>query len=187
MRSATLHVSDCKANGQMKAMPFWSQNCFAKAFPLCATLPFLVAVSLAGCAAVGQQNIESASSIPYFHERLSEQILRDGYPHKIISERSDHAYLDSIHIRLPADSVKRQHEGLERLLADIAKMCLLPEYSGVQVFIVVNAVDASDGQYVRRTLETRIADRSNLSVVVLPSAVDGLVVSVRQFPRNAER
>lgn len=171
----------------MKPMAVRPQNYFANAISSRAVFLFLAFVSLAGCAAVGQQHSGSVGSIPYFHERLSEQILRDGYPHKIISERSDHAHLDSIHIRFPADSVKRQHEGLERLLADIAKICLLPEYSSIQVFVVVNAADESDGQYVRRSLEARIANRSNLSIVVSLGTIDGMVVSIRQFPGNGER
>ncbi len=142
---------------------------------------------LAGCASVHQPASGSGFSSQYFHEKLSELISRDGFPHKIISERSDHANLDSIHIRFPTDSVKRRHEGLEKLLVDIARMCSLPEYSQMPVRIVVNAVEGSDGSYIRRVLETSIAKDANMSVAVSLGTIDGMVISVRHRSRVTER
>ena len=141
----------------------------------------LVLIALSGCASPSAGRAPEIYVGPqYFHERLSLLLIRSGFPHKIFSERTDHLYVDSIHVALSPDTIIRKHESLERLLSDVGRLCADPEYSNVVIRVVVTTILEADSVYVRDVLSPWIASRKNVSLTATKGPVDGFVVVTRQ-------
>lgn len=149
-------------------------------------LPILIlgALSIAGCASTRQADVELIRDHGDIHERLSEVISRDGFSHRIISDRSDAIHQDSIHLSIPIDGIKRRHEGVERVLISIARVCALPEYVALPIRIVVATIDDDDGKYMRTLLDREIGSSTNISVQVKSGSGEGIVIAIRHPPPN---
>lgn len=116
------------------------------------------------------------------HEHLSDAIAKEGFSHRIVSDRNPSAHVDSIHLRIPLDGMKRRHEGVERVLVAIAQVCALPDYKDVPIGIVVATVDEEDGTYLRSVLEQQVVDKENVTIKVVVGSGEGIVIAVRHPP-----
>lgn len=146
----------------------------------------LLAFSVMGLFACSTVRTGVGEALPYqddIHERLSGVIAREGYSHRIISDRNESEHLDSIHLRIPLDGMKRQHDGVERVLVGIARVCVLPEFSNLPMRIVVATVDADDGKYLQAVMERELGVRKNLTFNVVTGSGEGIVIAVSHPPR----
>lgn len=150
---------------------------------LSALLVTVAVIVVAACAPVRQLDTESGREYEDIHERLSDVIARAGFSHRIVSDRSDSAHLDSIHLRIPLDGMKRRHEGVERVLIDIARVCALPEFASLPIRIVVATIDEEDGRYLRAVMDKEAGIGSNVTVQVTVGSGEGIVIAVRHSPR----
>ncbi len=139
---------------------------------------------IAACTSGGHTSTEAARDLGDIHERLSEVISRDGFSHRIISDRSDVIHNDSIHLRIPIDGIKRRHEGVERVLISIARVCASPEFVALPIRIVVATIDDDDGKYMRALLDREIGASTNVSVQVTAGSGEGIVIAVRHPPHS---
>lgn len=146
----------------------------------------VLGIAMLVCVACGSGRLSDAEATRGFddiHERLSDVIARDGFSHRIISERDDSVHLDSIHLRFPLDGIKRRHEGVERVLVSIARVCSLPEFALLPIRIVVATADEDDGKYLRAVLDRETGAGANVSVQVVVGSGDSIVIAVRHPPR----
>ncbi|MBI5109688.1 MAG: hypothetical protein HZA62_13185 [Rhodocyclales bacterium] len=139
-------------------------------------------LAVAACASTRQTEGNPVSVQEDIHERLSEVISRDGFSHRIISDRSDVIHNDSIHLRIPIDGIKRRHEGVERVLISIARVCALQEFVALPIRIVVATIDDDDGKYMRALLDREVGASTNVSVLVTAGSGEGIVIAIRHPP-----
>lgn len=150
-------------------------------------VPAMVVVVLAATAcASGRQSDELLRDRGDIHERISDVISRDGFSHRIISDRSDSMHSDSIHLRIPIDGIKRRHEGVERVLISIARVCALPEFAALPIRIVIATTDDDDGKYMRALLDREIGVSANVSVQVTSGPGEGIAIAIKH-PRLGQR
>ena len=164
---------------------FW-QSVSALVDPLrkLVALPALIfgVLAIAACASTRQADVALERAHGDIHERLSDVISRDGFSHRIISDRTDTLHNDSIHLRIPIDGIKRRHEGVERVLISIARVCALPEFVALPIRIVVATIDDDDGKYMRAMLNREIGTSTNVSVQVTSGSSEGIVIAIRHPP-----
>lgn len=141
-------------------------------------------VTVAACTPIAATHAVDQTSQD-IHERLSDAIAKAGFSHRIISDRSPSAHLDSIHLRIPLDGMKRRHEGVERVLTGIARVCALPEYESLSIRIVVATVDEEDAGYLRAALEHEVGRKENISIKIVVGSGEGIVIAVNHPPRSA--
>lgn len=146
----------------------------------CAALLGLVVV-VAACAPVTTAQGEQPWKQD-IHEHLSDAIAKEGFSHRIVSDRNPYLHVDSIHLRIPLDGMKRRHEGVERVLIGIAQVCALPDYREVPISIVVATVDEEDGRYLRSVLEHQVGGKENITIKVVVGSGEGIVIAVRHVP-----
>lgn len=119
------------------------------------------------------------------HERLSDAIAKVGFSHRIISDRNPSAHIDSIHLQIPLDGMKRRHEGVERVLVGIAQVCASPDYKDLSIRIVVATVDEDDAGYLRSVLEKEIGRIENIAIRIVVGSGEGIVIAVSHPPHLA--
>ncbi len=139
-------------------------------------------LAIAACASTRQSDGDTVRDQGDIHERLSEVISRDGFSHRIISDRSDAIHNDSIHLRIPIDGIKRRHEGVERVLMSIARVCVRQEFVALPIRIVVATIDDDDGKYMRALLDREIGASTNVSVQVTTGSSEGIAIAIRHPP-----
>lgn len=121
---------------------------------------------------------DTASEFQDIQERLSESIAADGFSHRLISDRTPKTHHDSIYLRIPLDGMKRRHEGVRQLLANIARICALPEYSAFPIRIVVATADEEDGRFLRAVMDQEVGGRKNVSFEVNTGSAGGVMIAV---------
>lgn len=126
----------------------------------------LLFLALAGCA-VDQLLASRVNAGADIQERLSLAISRNGFRHTLRSERDDSRHLDSIHISVPLDSLKRRHYSLEKLLKEVGRICALPEYSAYPILIELGASDEDDRLFLREVLLTETGEKANIRVAAV--------------------
>ncbi len=146
---------------------------------------FAAMLVLGACTSGMKAGADAAAETKDIHERLSESIAADGFSHRIVSDRTAHTHHDSIHLRIPLDGMKRRHEGVRKLLGNIARICALPEYSALPIRIVVATADEEDGEFLRAVMDQEAGGRKNVSFEVNKGSGGGIVIAVTHPPLNS--
>ena len=112
------------------------------------------------------------------HERLSLVIARDGFEHGLRTHVEGQREIDSIYIRIPFDSLRRRHPGLEKLMRDIGAIFRQPEFSALPIRIDIGAGDAGDREYLRQALLAALAGAGRVEVGLEASDHNDIVITV---------
>jgi len=147
----------------------------------CLALLLGLAATVTACAPISPSQAGYLSKAD-IHERLSDAIARVGFSHRIISDRNTAAHVDSIHLRIPLDGIKRRHEGVEQVLVGISQVCALPAYKEIPIRIVVATVDEDDAGYLRSVLEREVRGRENIAIKIVVGSAEGIVIVVSHPP-----
>jgi hypothetical protein len=112
------------------------------------------------------------------HQRLSLAIARDGFEHGMRTRVQGQREIDSIYIRIPFDSLRRRHPGLEKLMRDIGAIFHQPEFSTMPIRIDIGAGDAGDREYLRQALLAALAGAGSVEVGLEASDHNDIVITV---------
>jgi hypothetical protein len=148
------------------------------------TAMVLIVLATCACAPYRQQDPAFLRERSDIHERLSEVLVRDGFSHDLQSRRDDLEHLDVIRVRLSLDSVKGRHYSLEKLMADIGRICSLPAYAHLPIRIVIMAADEGDQMYLYALLATATRGSRNISVASGESTRNEIGITVRHPGRG---
>jgi hypothetical protein len=151
--------------------------------PLITAMVFVV-LAVGACAPYRQQDPAFLRERSDIHERLSEVLVRDGFSHELKSVRDDLEHQDVIRVRLSLDSIKGRHYSLEKLMADIGRICALPVYAHLPIRIVIMAGDESDQMYLYALLATATRGARNVSVATGESTRNDIIINVRHPGRG---
>ena len=142
---------------------------------------FLAAFS--GCA-IDLKVGSRVSGVSDIQERLSSVISRNGFSHGLRSERDGDHHLDSIHINIPLDSLKRRHYSLENLMKDVGKVCSLPEFSALPIQIELAAGDDEDRVYLQALLLKEVGQSTNVRVTVETDVFNDILITTSHTGRK---
>ena len=100
----------------------------------------------------------------HLHERLSQTIFRIGFIHELQGKRGTGSDLDSIHVPLPLDAVKRRDLGLDRMLTEVAILCTQPEFAGYAIDIYLSSNDRADLDYMSNLMRPIIGNARHITL-----------------------
>lgn len=121
---------------------------------------------------------EKEQRITELHERLSHAISRHGFNHGLRGTREDGRNIDSIYISISLDSLKRRHESIDQMLADVGRICTAKEFAEVNIRIELSARDDDDMLYLYGLIQPTTAGAINVQVVRVRDAVNDIVITV---------
>lgn len=117
------------------------------------------------------------------HERLSQAIHRNGFSHGLRGVREDNKVIDTIFISVSFDALKRRYAGLDKMLADVGRICGEKAYERVAIRIELSG-DDDDMIYLRGLLEPGVAGAKNVSIVSVNEGRNDIVITMSRPERD---
>lgn len=139
----------------------------------------IAAIFIAGCAPIRQQAQESERAKGDIRERLLEAINHDGFDYHMLTRREGLEQVDVISIKLSLDSLKGRHQSLEKLMADIGRVCSRRSYAHLQVSIWIGAGDEEDQMYLYAVLATAVKGSENVTLIPATDSRNEVVITAR--------
>jgi len=140
-------------------------------------LTALLGMGLGACAPNGAFPIsikrEQASDL---HERLSQAIRRNGFSHGLRGVREDNKVIDTIFISVSFDAMKRRYAGLDKMLAEVGRICGDKAFENFTIRVELSG-DDDDMIYLRGLLEPGIAGAKNVSIVSVNEGRNDIVIT----------
>lgn len=147
-------------------------------------LTALLGMGLVACApnAAFPISIKREQSVE-LHERLSQAIHRSGFSHGLRGVREDNKVIDSIFISVSFDALKRRYAGLDKMLAEVGRICGDKAYERVTIRIELSG-DDDDMIYLRGLLEPTIGGAKNVSIVSINEGRNDIVITMTHPERD---
>lgn len=141
-------------------------------------------VALPGCTPSRQNELGLVREQTDIHERLSEEISRDGFDYKFLNQRAGSEHIDVINVSVSLDSLKGRHLSLEKLMTDIGRICSHPNYAHLPVRILIGAGDEDDQMYLYAILATAVKGRKNIALTTATDPRNEIIITVRHPGRS---
>lgn len=147
------------------------------------TMVFVLAV-LSACTSSKLHGPDPFLAQNDIRERLSEVITLDGFSHGLRRHREGLEHYDEINVNISLDSLKGRHLSLEKLMADIGRVCSQPGYAHLPIRIFIGAGDEDDQMYLYAILATAVKGRSNVALLTASDSRNQLIVTVLHRDRR---